>query len=194
MTEPEKTNEKKSARGRPEENREITFHYSRDHRMESASNAVRDLNEDPFSRPRFFKTVFGNRGNLVLIVSIAAICFIYFINNLNSGQSDPEFKYGNNTINISIYYEENVLFLYVRKDVLRGAYAYTGAVDVAVSPVPSGGEEAPIQTHRIFFTLDSPETYLVSLPFDGDKFIVVFHSDNETTVRTITRSNKSPIR
>ena len=174
---------------KPEENRDIIYYYSREHRLNKASQAVRELNEKSRGRPGLVKAVAGSRSNLLLLMSILVICIMYFVGTRFTGQSDSEFMLGNNNVSISIYREDTVLFLFIQKEVHSGAYAYTGAVDIAVSPVQSGTEEVPVQTHRIFFSLESLETYLVSLPFDDKKFAVIFHTDNETVVRTITESD-----
>ena len=152
MSDPEKTTPEK-----PGQNREIVFHYSREHRLDRASGAVRDLNENAWSRPKLFGTIFGNRGNIIILITIVVICAMSYISSRYFGQSDSEFKFGNNTITISVYYEEDILFLSLRKVVPAGAYAYTGAVDIAVSPVQPNGESQPIQTHRIFFSLETTE-------------------------------------
>jgi len=172
-----------------EPDRDIVYRYSREHRLQRASRMVRELNDETVTKPSIMRNLFGNKGNYAILMSIIVIVLMYFITTIFSGSSNSELKLGGNNITITIYNESNVLFLFVRKDVPSGVYAYTGAVDIAVSLVVTEGKDTPpIQTHRIFFSLETPETYLVSLPFDGEKFIVMLHTDNETITKTLTVS------
>ena len=176
-----------------EPEQETVYYYSREHRMQRASASVRERNENPWTRPRLSKIILGNKGNVVILISVAVILVLYYLSTFYYGKSDLDFKLGSNNVNISIFSEDDILLLYVRKDVPASVYAYTGAVDIAVSPVQENGEETPVLTHRIFFTLDSPETYLVTLPFNGKKFMVALHTDFETILKTISLSAKSPV-
>jgi hypothetical protein len=65
--------------------------------------------------------------------------------------------------------------------------AYTGPVDVAVSLYQAAsankegesGEDMPIATHRIFFTLEPEEDFRFSVPFTGADLILVFRAEEE---------------
>jgi hypothetical protein len=64
--------------------------------------------------------------------------------------------------------------------------AYTGPVDVAVSIYQAAqekegeaGEDMPITTHRIFFTLEPEEDFRFSVPFTGPELILVFRAEEE---------------
>jgi hypothetical protein len=78
------------------------------------------------------------------------------------------------------------------------ADAYTGEVDIAVSPVfakPASGEAAPeappLFSTAVFFTLEEEEEYRVTLPKEfaapkGSRFIVMMQTANERVSRVIT--------
>lgn len=173
-----------------EENQEIKFYYSRDDRLKRASAEIRAMNL-PMERPKFFKTLLGNRGNVMILMSILIICMMYYFGNRFMGSSETELTLGNNRIAASITEEGGILFLSVQKTYRKDAYAYTGAVDIAVSPAsPGAGESPQVLAHRIYFSLNSPENYIISLPFDSEiaRFVVMFQTENEAAVRTIGKS------
>jgi hypothetical protein len=58
--------------------------------------------------------------------------------------------------------------------------AYTGPVDVAVSVYQKeGGAGGPIETRRIFFTLEPEEDFRFSVPFTGPELILVFRAEEQ---------------
>jgi hypothetical protein len=64
--------------------------------------------------------------------------------------------------------------------------AYTGPVDIAVSIFQKeGGDDLPIATRRIFFTLESEEEFRFSVPFTGPELILVFRAEEELTTLRI---------
>ncbi len=63
---------------KPEEN--VIFHYSREHRLESAPQNVRDLYNGNFELQRGFKVLFKNKTNrflLITLVVLTAFAMIY---------------------------------------------------------------------------------------------------------------------
>jgi hypothetical protein len=83
--------------------------------------------------------------------------------------------------------EESILILSITKTVPGGKEAYTGPVDITVSPVLSEGERIAVFSHRIFFSTDSPETYYIALPFEGGRIIVILQTEYELFSRTLRR-------
>jgi hypothetical protein len=60
--------------------------------------------------------------------------------------------------------------------------AYTGPVDIAVSIYQKeggAGEDMPIETRRIFFTLEPKEDFRFSVPFTGPELVLVFRAEEE---------------
>ena len=174
---------------------EIIYYYSREQRLAKASQRVREFNEAQgkpkfIGKTRFIRAVAGHRGNLLILMSILVIFLMYFIHGRVTAPSSIDFMLGNNTLTVSVNEEESLLFLSVRK-VSRpdrsDAFPYTGAVDIMISPIQENPEEAPVFSHRIFFTNNSTENYLLSLPFDGNRFITIFQTEYEIIARTVSR-------
>ncbi|MCL2832344.1 MAG: hypothetical protein FWD78_04165 [Treponema sp.] len=183
----------KNEHGRkPEADQDIVYYYSREHRMQRASTGVRELNENAGVKQGIIKNLIGNKSNITVLVSIAIICLMAFFITISGGQTGAQVKLGENNVSMTIYDEGGILFLSLHKEFPSKIVPYTGAVDIAVSPVQTGKEVPPIETRRIFFSLDTPENYLVSLPFEGDKFLVALHTDFQTITRSLIVSKKGP--
>jgi hypothetical protein len=182
MSEEDKSQEKNY-----EPDRDIIYYYSREHRLDKASKAVRDFNEGSAGRQGFIKTFVKNKGNVLVLFTIVMISVMIMIYNFTSGSAETSLTLGNNSVTISIVEEESVLVLSIVKTVPGGKDVYTGAIDIAVSPVLPEGEGIPALIHRIFFSLNTPETYYIVLPFEAARIMVILQTEYETVARTIRR-------
>ena len=173
------------------ENEEIVYYYSRENRLARGSQRLREHNENQrdtrfISKNKLVRAVAGHRGNLFILLSLMVIFLMYFIIDRITAPSVSDITVGNNSLNITIDEQDSLLFLSVRKTAITDSFPYTGAVDIVISPVQSGGE-APIFSQRIFFTHSTTENYLISLPFDGSRFIVLFQTEFDTVGTTINK-------
>jgi hypothetical protein len=169
-----------------EPDRDIIYYYSREHRLEKASKSVREYNNSPGLSPSA-KAFRKNKGNVLTLVAILLISAMIMIYAFFSGSSGASLTLGNNSVILNIVEEESVLVLSVEKNVPNGKEAYTGAVDVAVSPILPEGEEIPVFAHRIFFSMNSPEVYYMVLPFVSERIMIILQTEYETIARTIRR-------
>jgi len=73
----------------------------------------------------------------------------------------------------------------LEKKIPKSGEAYSGAVDIAVSPVMEKskegetGELPEMFTHRVYFTEKGSEFYRISIPFEGNDFLVLLRIDND---------------
>jgi hypothetical protein len=167
--------------------KEPVFYYSRDHRLAKASPRVQELN-NPKEQKRsgVFGTFTSTRSNTVLLVSIVGFCIVIsFISKLTREKSTPHL--GGNAIYASASrMGAETTYLTIRKTFKKETNVYTGAVDVAITPLLSKETQgdAPITTQRIFFTLKPEEEYGLSLPFEAATLLILMKSENEhITVR-----------
>jgi hypothetical protein len=92
---------------------------------------------------------------------------------------------GGNSLTLAIINVEDVLILGIVKNAPERGEFYTGEVDIAVSQaaprvnLPENQEEQQIFAHRIVFRPVESETFHLSLPFEGDDFIVVLRAGAE---------------
>jgi hypothetical protein len=176
---------------------ELTFHYSREHRLEKAPQPVRDLYREE-APPRFnlLRPLIGSRPRAMMFGSIAFICVVILFLSV-FGNPGGAYSLAGNTISAQARKYEGALIVTLKKRAAKGAFfsggdAYTGAVDVAVSPAlragaPNGeaGDTMPVFFHRVFFSLEQAEEYRFSVPFDCDELAMVLQTETHTLSLTI---------
>jgi hypothetical protein len=173
---------------------EIVYYYSREHRLARASAAVRELNDGKSAGTGFVRRAAGTKGNLFMLAAILIVCAALVFTSRGSRFDNREFLLDGNTVSFRIESAgADSLILHISKKTPEAeSGAYTGAVDLAISPVITGsagtGEAAPIMNHRVFFTFAGTENYAVVLPFSGETFLIVIQTERERAVRRISRS------
>jgi hypothetical protein len=124
----------------------------------------------------------------MLLITIVVVSFILILLSRGLKEKDGA-KLGGNTLTVSALSfparqnetGTDVTYIGVNKKAVSER-AYTGSVDVAVSIYKKKGEDAedmPIETRRIFFTLEPEEDFRFSVPFTGSDLILVFHAEDE---------------
>ena len=176
------------AGNRPPDNKnETIFYYSRERRLERASPEVQSLNDGNYVRPTLGKVLFGTRGNVIMFLSFVVICVFGVAISFFTRETPPgsAMTIGRNSLTVVILRVDEVLILGITKNAPESGEFYTGEVDIAVSPaVPraSGGEipeETQVFSHRVLFRPTVIETFYISLPFEGDDFILVLRAGDE---------------
>ena len=172
----------------PDIDRDIVYYYSREHRLSRASSAVRALNEGNPGRLGISKAFFGAKGNVPVFIAIVLFTAFGFASRIMGREEVRGVKLGGNTLALTIVQVEGTLLLGIVKNAPKSGELYTGAVDIAVSPVmPKSQEgeerEAPqVFSHRIVLKAVESEVFHVSLPFDGNDFFVILKTDTEQKV------------
>ncbi|MDR0644186.1 MAG: hypothetical protein LBG05_04625 [Treponema sp.] len=158
-------------------NRDIVFHYSRDHRMERASQDVNNLNDGVVRKPAVFGIFTSTRSHGVLFISIIVLCaFITIIARMTGGV----YKLDGNNISVSAMRYEGATFVVFKKTFMEDAY--TGPVDIAVSPSDAKGDSSDVSsvfTWRVYFTPDD-EDFPVSIPLDARKLTALLRTETKS--------------
>ena len=165
--------------GNPEE--EMVFHYSREHRLARAPKSVQDLYKE--TKPVKFsllRPLISTRPKALMFVSILILAvmtiFTYF-----GYPGDEDQILGGNAISAAALRYEGTTILVLNKKVQDKAAgeAYTGVVDIAVSPVLKKGAEkgevpaSPlVEPYRISFTQKEEEEYRFALPFEDEELLL----------------------
>jgi hypothetical protein len=157
------------------------FYYSRERRLERASEAVRAINEPgPAMKGGLVRVLVANRSGTFLFITIVILCiFIFFLASLRD--RDAGAKIGGNSVTISALRYPDTTYVEIKKKG-SGDDFYTGTVDLAISipqKLMEAGTEAPIVNRRIFFTLEEREEFRFSLPFDAPELIILMQAGNE---------------
>ncbi|MDR1301352.1 MAG: hypothetical protein LBK43_02640 [Treponema sp.] len=175
--------------------RELVFHYSREHRLERASPAVREMNREiPKTGPLKFGTRSSNRASVMLLIPIL-VCsgFILFFSKMSSGQGTSRSgtqisTIGGNTLRVSAEKFQGTTYLQITKTVAQTP-VYTGVVDMVITPLDSPGSEdelgesPPVVSHRIFFSADREEVYGLSLPFEASQILMLIQAGDDAPIR-----------
>jgi hypothetical protein len=158
----------------PVQNRDTVFYYSREGRLNKASQDVKDLNAGVLRRPAVFGIFTRRQGQAAGIGSIVLLCaMIFLIGKLsNAGVHKIE----GNTLSISAMLYEGNTFVVIKKKPTEKAY--TGPVDIVLSPQDSTGSDVPVGTYRVYFTPDEEE-FRFSLSMQVPKLLVLLHTENK---------------
>jgi len=114
----------------------------------------------------------------VVVISVFGLAISFFTRETPPGSA---MTLGRNSLTLVILRVEEVLVLGITKNAPDRGEFYIGDVDIAVSPAMQSEEEELQQvfTHRVLFRPLASETFYLSLPFEGDDFIVVLMAGDE---------------
>ncbi|MDR2136251.1 MAG: hypothetical protein LBO76_06505 [Treponema sp.] len=155
---------------RPDGSEEPLFYYSRSRRLAKAPAKVRALYEES-GKPKFslVRPLLSTKTNAVMFATLAALVLISLalgVSGLGSGTQD---YYGNRVSMTAVRYEGAAVVILTKT---RSGAAYTGPLDIAVSPLEGAGPEEPgVYLYRLNFSPRSPEEFRFSIPFSGSRFL-----------------------
>ena len=174
---------------------EIVYHYNRDRRLAKAPKSVQDLyKEGPRRKSGFFRSLVGTKPKAMLFSTIMIVSVMIVLISVFGLASDTHELEGNTLSIQGIRYEDLVIISIkktLKKDTpLQRGRAYTGAVNIGISPVIKSGQEqnmgaGDIFFHKIFFTNESVENYSFAVPFDQEELALVFQTEKKTLSLTI---------
>lgn len=166
--------------GGKDENEQLIFHYSREHRLEKAPQSVKDIYEQkPKNRLNLLSPLISSKPKALLFFTIIALCAMIFILVI-LGKFDSTYSLDGNRIDIKSARFEDLIIVIIRKSVSKGVAGYTGAVDLAVSPTANENEDYPVFSHRIFFTLEPEEEYRFTVPFNAAELVMVMQTEKHS--------------
>ena len=169
----------------------LVFHYSREHRLAKAPQAVRDMYNKPQQPHRFnlIRPLVRTKPLAMMFASIIIICiFILVISAL--GLAGSSYNLDGTRVSLQAIQYEGAAIVVVKKTIPKdivsrfssAAAPYSGAVEIAVQPVIKTAADQESQTvfyHKIFFTLEPEEVYRFSVPFDAKEFAIVLQTEKK---------------
>ncbi|MDR2434822.1 MAG: hypothetical protein LBD47_09680 [Treponema sp.] len=166
---------------------QLNFHYSRDRRLEKAPQSVRDLyKEEPPRRFNLLRPLIGSKPRAMMFGSIVLICVTMLTLSV-LGYTGDTYSLAGNSLFIQADNYDGAVMVTLKKTIKKnglfaGDDAYTGAVDLAVSPANTGSNAVapPVFYHRVFFSLESAEEYHFSVPFDSGELVMVLQTEKDT--------------
>jgi len=163
----------------------LTFYYNRERRLEKAPQAVKDLYDESKKITRFnlLRPLVGDKPRATIFFSIILICAVLVIISIIN-RTDGVYSLEGNRIEITGARFEGATIVVLKKTVKKNSVnAYTGTVDIAVSPKANGdfdgadGEEYPLFYHRIFFSMETSEEYRFAVPFDSPEQLLILQTE-----------------
>jgi len=175
----------------------LTFYYNRERRLEKAPQAVKDLYDESKKITRFnlLRPLVGDKPRATIFFSIILICAVLVIISITN-RTGGVYSLEGNRIEITGARFEGATIVVLKKTVKKNsAKAYTGAVDIAVSPKSNGdfdkadgdadsdadsaadSEEHPVFYHRIFFSMETSEEYRFAVPFDSPEQLLILQTE-----------------
>jgi len=169
----------------------LVFHYSREHRLAKAPQAVRDMYNKPQQPHRFnlIRPLVRTKPLAMMFASIIIICiFMLVISAL--GLAGSSYNLDGTRVSLQAIQYEGAAIVVVKKTIPKdivsrfssAAAPYSGAVEIAVQPVIKTAADQESQTvfyHKIFFTLEPEEVYRFSVPFDAKEFAIVLQTEKK---------------
>jgi len=164
-----------------DEDGELIFHYNRERRLERAPQAVRDLYaEKKPARFSLLKPLITGKPRAMLFFTIVALCLIILALSF-FGYFDASHVLEGNKIAVKGTIFEDTVIIIVKKTTGKKKSAYTGAVEIAVSPaVKNEGDDYQVFYHKIFFSDENEETYRFAVPFDSQELIIVMQTEKSS--------------
>jgi hypothetical protein len=163
----------------------LVFYYNREHRLEKAPQRVKDIYaaNKPGGKPSLFKSLAGDKPRFMLFFAILIMCaMIYSLSFL--GMLDSSYSLDGNRVEIlGTIYEDSTIVVLKKNIGKNGKNSYTGAVDIAISPVESIKSEIvdfPVFYHRVFFTLEPLEEYRFAVPFASQELLMVLQTETKS--------------
>ena len=158
----------------------LNFYYSRERRLKKAPQAVRDLyDESKKNRSGFLKVLVADKPRAMVFFTILIMAAVIILLSLSNKTSSSYFLDGNKLEIKGIKYEGMVIMA-ISKARKNTETAYSGAVDIAVSPAVQEGDELSVFYHRIFFSLENEEDYRFTVPFDSAELLIVLQTEKKT--------------
>ncbi|MDR2807923.1 MAG: hypothetical protein LBB43_02830 [Spirochaetaceae bacterium] len=150
---------------------EPVYYYSREHRLQRASQRIRDFNADTAKSPNVFASLTSTRSNTLLLITIMVICVCISILSKITREAST-YTLAGTTVSASAKRSGAKVYL----DITKSGSSYVGAVTVAAAP-RSKPDEPTIQ--KIFFTPDEKETFYFSLPFQDSQVLVILRTETD---------------
>jgi hypothetical protein len=171
---------------------ELVFYYSREQRLAKAPPSVQALyDETPRKRFGLFRVLTATRPLAMLFASIMILCAFILVISLigrSGGLSGSRYILSGNRLAVTAVQFQDETIVVMVKTAQDEKTAYTGPVDIAVSPASAESDPAdyPVFIHQVFFSLNSREEYRFSLPFTAEKLVMVLQGGGEKDTAQFT--------
>jgi hypothetical protein len=160
---------------------ELTFYYNRERRLEKAPQSVKDLYDENKrkSRSGLIKVLVADKPRAFVFFTILIMSAVILILSLLN-YTDGSYLLDGNKLEINGIKYEGMSIMAIKKTRKNTETAYSGVIDIAVSPAVQEGEEFPVFYHRVFFSMDNEEEYRFTVPFDSPELLMILQTEKNT--------------
>ena len=166
----------------PVKETDLHFYYNRESRLARAPKVVQDLYaERKPARFSLIRPLVSSKPMALTFFTVVILCVTLIVFSF-TGRLTTSYSLDGTRLEVKGIRYEDMVIMVVRKTLKKGnTSAYTGAVDIAVSPaVKSGDENYPVFYHRIFFSASQEEEYRFAVPFDAEELVIVLQTEKST--------------
>jgi hypothetical protein len=164
---------------------DLVYYYNREQRLAKAPLAVQKLYDGNTNKTgiNFLRPLVADKPRAMLFFTIVVLCVIILMLSI-LGFIDKAYSLDGNKLEIAGVAFENTSIILIKKTAGNDS-SYTGAVDIAISPVIEDGTDFTVFYHRIFFTLEKNEDYRFVVPFDQSSLAMVIQTEKSTLKITL---------
>lgn len=159
---------------------DVTFYYSRERRLNSAPDPVVKLNSGMFGqRSGFFRSLVATKSLAFLFLAILMLSATAIVMSILLNQEDNRQLLGN-SFTVEAFRFQGSTYIAIKKHA-QSQDAYTGALDIAVSPViqEKVSENMPIHIQKLVIGVSKDEEYRFSIPFEAEKLVVLLQCKSD---------------
>jgi len=166
--------------GHDEEKNNLVFHYSRENRLKSAPETVRQLNsQTPFRRPNLFRTLTANKASAFLFLAIIMLSLTTLVTTflLPTGNTGA---LAGNKLRISALRFQGTTYLALKKTAQPDAYV--GVVELRVQALATDGrlpKGDPLSALSVNFSPKSQEEFRLAIPGEQEALQVVLQTASD---------------
>ena len=163
---------------------DLVFYYNREKRLAKAPEAVQKLYAEQKKRGfNLLHPLIADKPRATIFFTIVVLCIVILMLSI-LGYMGRAYTLEGNKLEISAMGFEDTAIVLIKKTAGNKS-PYTGAIDIAVSPVVEAETDYSVFYHRIFFTLEKNEDYRFVVPYGEKRLAMVIQTEKSSLKITV---------
>jgi len=170
-------------------NEEVIFYYSRERRLSKAPERVQMLHSSAFGRRSgIFRSLVATKSLAFLFLAILMLSATAIVMSFLLQRESNQNILGN-SFALEAFRFQGSTYVAIKKQAIH-KNAYTGSLEIAVSPFLKDSEESgmtkiPIHIQQLVISLKQSEEFRFSVPFEAEKLVIILKCKEELLKFTI---------
>jgi hypothetical protein len=163
------------------DNPDLTFYYSREHRLAKAPESVRALYEKQPPKGGLFRSLTDTKGKQATLVSIVVLCVLILFLSFFTNAGVPKFEGSAITVSAIRMTEDGVsgtTYIVLKKEAVKNKDAFSGMVQIDV--FAQENTLIAIWQSTVVFTEEAQEEFRFAIPGAAPQLLVTLSSEKET--------------